>query len=142
MKKLLMIPIILLFACAVPIMPTVNVSDELKQIVYSDKASEKKDGKWTLVLREEAQEGVYVSIITVEGKSVRVDYVLILSNVNMVGFFADNNGDGKIDNHNEIINGIPVINQHESVQKCYENYLIFARDISKNRIADYKSMRL
>ena len=134
MKNLLILPIIFLFACAIPINPAVNVSDELKQIVYADETSEKKDGKCTLVLGEEAQEGIYMSVITVEGKSVRVDYLLILSNMNIVGFFADNNGDGKVDDYNETINGVPVVNTIELVQECYENYLVFAREVSKTGV--------
>jgi len=134
MKKLLIIPIIFLFACSIPTVPTVNVSDELKQIVYADETSKKKDGKCTLVLGEEAQEGIYVSVITVAGKSVRVDYMMILPNVNIVGFFADNDGDGEIDDYNEMINGVPVVNPIELVQQCYESYLIFAREVSKTGV--------
>ena len=116
----------------VPSVP--NVSDELKQIVYTDETSKKKDGKCTLVLGEEAQEGIYVSIITVDSKSVRVDYLLMLSNVNIEGFFADNDGDGKVDDYNETINGVPVVNKIDLVQKCYENYLVFAREVSETGV--------
>ena len=135
MKKLLIIlPLIFLFACAIPTIPTVNVSDELKQIVYADETTEKQDGKWTLALGSEIHGGIYVSVITVAGETVRVDYMLMLPNASIVGFFSDKDGDGKIDEYGEIINGIPSQYPKEFIQECYESYLIFAREVSKNGV--------
>jgi len=112
----------------------VNVSDELKQIVYADETSKLQNGNWTLALGTEMYGGIYVSRITVEGEAVRVDYILILPNGSILGFFSDKDGDGKVDDYGEAINGVPALHPKELVQECYENYVAFARDISENGV--------
>jgi len=135
MKKLSIILLILLFGCAglQPVQP-VNVSDELKEIVYADETAKSQNGKWTLALGAEIYGGIYISRITVEDEAVRVEYMLMLPNGSILGFFSDEDGDGIVDGYGEMINGIPSLHPKELVQECYENYVNFARDISENGV--------
>jgi len=134
MKKLLIIPIIFLFACAMPTIPTVNVSDELKQIVYADETSQEQGGEWMLMLEAEMPGVIYISAITVKGESVRVDYLTTSVNGYATGWLKDNDGDGKIDEWLETINNtIMPITSKES-QQHYESYLEFARYVSENGV--------
>ena len=118
------------------VVPTVNVSDELKSIVFADDTRTVQGEVISLSLGMDTENGAYVSVISIIGNAVRVDYLTLLPGCVIMGYLQDDDGDGVVDVWAQVINNAPSNITPEEAQEYYKKYLEFARYVSENGVVD------
>ena len=130
----IIIGILFLASCVgVQVEPTINTSDELKQIVVSDGATVEQGGIYRLELYASKGNIVHRVIIFVKGEEVFVRYVYKTDEHTLTCYTLDEQCDGKIDKWRVIVDGVLREVGLGEIQDYYDTHIIFlARVISKN----------